>query len=101
MDAVSANSSNNSDHAAIDSRKCFRIPAAHPPIPCRHDVINTGEEKPSKQPIPYGFEAYKVRNTVERCFNKLKHFRRIATRFDRQAVYFLGFLQIAAALIWM
>ena len=29
-----------------------------------------------KQPIPYDFEAYKVRNTVERCFNKLKHFRR-------------------------
>lgn len=54
-----------------------------------------------KKMIPYDFEAYKVRNTVERCFNKLKHFRRIATRFDRQAVYFLGFLQIAAAMLWM
>ena len=54
-----------------------------------------------KRPIPYDFEAYKVRNTVERCFNKLKHFRRIATRFDRQAIHFLGFLQIAAALLWM
>ena len=42
-----------------------------------------------KQPIPYDFEAYKVRNTVERCFNKLKHFRRIATRFDRRATHFL------------
>lgn len=26
-----------------------------------------------KQKIPYDFEAYKVRNTIERCFNKLKH----------------------------
>lgn len=54
-----------------------------------------------KQKIPYDFEAYKVRNTIERCFNKLKHFRRIATRFDRRASYFLGFLHLAAALLWM
>ncbi len=54
-----------------------------------------------KRPIGYDLEAYKMRNTVERCFNKLKHFRRIATRFDRRAAYFLSFLQIAAALLWM
>ncbi len=54
-----------------------------------------------KQPIPYDFEAYKLRNTVERCFNKLKHFRRIATRFDRRAIHFLSFLQIATAITWM
>jgi transposase len=54
-----------------------------------------------KHLIAYDFEAYKVRNTVERCFNKLKHFRRIATRFDRQAAYFLSFLHIAAAMLWM
>lgn len=54
-----------------------------------------------KRLIPYDFEAYKVRNTIERCFNKLKHFRRIATRFDRRAAHFLGFIQIAAAIIWM
>jgi transposase len=54
-----------------------------------------------KQPIPYDFEAYKVRNTIERCFNKLKHFRRIAARFDRRAIHFLSFLQIAAAIRWM
>ena len=54
-----------------------------------------------KRPIPYDFEAYKMRNTVERCFNKLKHFRRIATRFDRQAVNFLSFIHLAAAMLWM
>jgi len=54
-----------------------------------------------KRPIPYDFEAYKVRNTVERCFNKLKHFRRIATRYDRRAIYFLSFLYLAAAMLWM
>jgi transposase len=54
-----------------------------------------------KRIIAYNAEAYKTRNTVERCFNKLKHFRRIATRFDRRAIHFLGFLQIAAAMLWM
>ena len=54
-----------------------------------------------KWPIAYDFEAYKRRNTVERCFNKLKHFRRIATRFDRRAIHFLSFIHLAAAILWM
>ncbi len=54
-----------------------------------------------KKPIPYDFEAYRVRNTIERCLNKLKHFRRIATRFGRRAEDFLGFLQLAASKRWM
>ncbi|WP_156752750.1 transposase, partial [Mesorhizobium sp. WSM3873] len=51
--------------------------------------------------IPYDFEAYKARNLIERCFNKLKHFRRIATRYDRRALYFLSFVQLACAMLWM
>jgi transposase len=39
--------------------------------------------------------------TVERCFNKLKHFRRLAARYDRRAVHVLGFLCLAAAMLWM
>lgn len=54
-----------------------------------------------KRLIPYDFEAYKRRNTVERCFNKLKHFRRIATRYDRRAVHFLAFVHLASAMLWM
>jgi transposase len=54
-----------------------------------------------KVPIPYDVEAYKARNLIERCFNKLKHFRRIATRYDRRAANFLSFILIAAALQWM
>ena len=54
-----------------------------------------------KRLIPYDFQAYKARNLIERCFNKLKHFRRIATRYDRRALNFLSFIQIAAAMIWM
>lgn len=51
--------------------------------------------------IAYDFEAYKQRNLIERCFNKLKHFRRIATRYDRRLVHFASFLQIACAILGM
>ena len=51
--------------------------------------------------IPYDVVAYKLRNRIERFFNKLKHFRRIATRYDRRALYFLAALHLASAMIWM
>jgi transposase len=54
-----------------------------------------------KVPIPHDANLYKHRNRIERCFNKLKHFRRFATRFDRRAAHFLAFIQLACAMIWM
>ena len=54
-----------------------------------------------KEPIACDFRAYKDRNRVERMFNRLKQFRHIATRYDKTAVSFLGFLALAAAKLWM
>ena len=54
-----------------------------------------------KVAIPHDAEAYKHRNCIERCFNRLKHFRRFATRYDRRAIHFLAFVQIAATMIWL
>ena len=54
-----------------------------------------------KEPIACDFRAYKDRNRVERMFNKLIQFRRIATRYDKTAVSFLGFLALAAAKLWL
>jgi transposase len=51
--------------------------------------------------IPHDGEIYKHRNRIERCFNKLKHFRRLATRYDRRTIHFLSFIQLAAVMIWM
>ena len=51
--------------------------------------------------IPHDPTIYKHRNRIERCFNKLKHFRRFATRYDRRALHFLSFVQLAAIMIWM
>lgn len=51
--------------------------------------------------IAYDPEAYRARNCIERCFGKLKHFRRFATRYDRRATHFIGFVHLAAAMIWL
>jgi putative transposase len=49
--------------------------------------------------IPYDREQYKCRQKVERFFNKLKHFRRIATRYDKLSRTFLAFIHLVAT--WM
>lgn len=44
---------------------------------------------------------YRYRNLVERFFNKLKHFRAIATRFEKSDANYLAAVKLAAARIWM
>ena len=44
---------------------------------------------------------YRQRNLVERFFNKLKHFRRIATRYDKTARNFLATVLLAASRLWI
>jgi transposase len=54
-----------------------------------------------KHPFQHDRGRYRLRNRIERCFNRLKHFRRIATRYDRRAAHFLAFIHLAAAILWM
>jgi transposase len=44
---------------------------------------------------------YALRNLVERCFSKLKHSRRLATRYDKTADSYLGFILIASTRLWV
>ena len=44
---------------------------------------------------------YRERHLIECCFNKLKHFRRIFSRFDKRDCSYLGFVQFACALLWL
>ena len=50
---------------------------------------------------PYDENLYADRNKVERFFNHLKAYRRIATRYDKTATSFLAFIHLACALIWL
>jgi transposase len=45
--------------------------------------------------------AYKRRNVVERCFNQLKQYRAIATRYDKTAMSYQAMIDLATLLIWL
>lgn len=51
--------------------------------------------------VPVDGFVYALRNRIERCFNKLKHSRRIATRYDKTSASYLGFALIGAIRIWI
>ena len=54
-----------------------------------------------QQPCAYDKALYRLRNCIERCFARLKPFRRIATRFDRKPSHFLAFLYLASIPLWV
>ena len=45
--------------------------------------------------------AYRERNQVERTINRLKQFRRVATRYEKRGVHYLAVLLIASILLWL
>ncbi|MFT8613565.1 MAG: IS5 family transposase [Gluconobacter oxydans] len=49
-----------------------------------------------RNPASHDRHAYKLRNRIERMFNRLKNWRRVATRYDKTALSFKSFLNIAA-----
>jgi transposase len=44
---------------------------------------------------------YRERNLIERFFSKLKHFRRVATRYDKLAANFLAMIRLASMRLWL
>lgn len=53
-------------------------------------------DKPAFSPF-----LYRYRNLVERFFNKLKHFRAVATRYEKHAANYLALVKLAATRIWL
>jgi putative transposase len=52
-----------------------------------------------KEPRAYDRVVYKERNQVERFMNRLKHYRRVATRYEKTARNFLGFVYVASIMV--
>jgi transposase len=67
-------------------REKIRSASAKPVIPSRRNCRTRG----------YNRQRYKLRNVVERFTNRLKHCRRVATRYDKLAATFLDFVQLAS-----
>ena len=52
------------------------------------------------RPFPFSKRLYKLRWRIESAFNRLKDYRRIATRYDKLARNFLASVCLVAALVW-
>ena len=57
--------------------------------------------KNAKQPHHYDAWRYRERHLIECFIGKIKHFRRVFSRFDKLARRYLGFLQLTSTLIWL
>ena len=57
--------------------------------------------KNAKEPRAYDAWRYRERHLIECFIGKIKHFRRIFSRFDKLASRYLGFLQFVSSLIWL
>jgi transposase len=69
--------------------------------------LNEQETKPvipnrsnRKEPFSYNKRLYRLRWLIEAAFNRLKYFRRIATRYDKLARNYPASVCLAAALVW-
>ena len=51
--------------------------------------------------LPVDGAIYALRNIIERCFNKLKNARRLATRYDKTALSYSAFVHIVSIRLWM
>jgi transposase len=70
-----------------ENRAAIRAQGAEPCIPPR---------KNRKEPEAYDRHLYQERNVIERFFGRIKQYRRVATRFDKKAANYLGFVWLAA-----
>jgi len=74
------------------ARRALRRRGIRPIIPTRKN------QRPNPR---FDRAAYRERNQVERLFNRLKHYRAIATRYDKLAATFLALLTITSLLLWL
>ncbi len=72
-------------------------------IPERRDQQANRARRGSAGGRPPVFDkvAYKRRNVVERCFNRLKQYRAIATRYDKTALSYRGMIDLATLKMWL
>jgi len=54
-----------------------------------------------KTPRDYDRHRYKARNLVERFFNQLKQFRRVATRYEKLASHFAAMVTCRCIILWL
>ena len=64
-------------------------------------LMRNGSARGCSCPPVFDPNWYKKRNTVERCFSKLKQFRAVATRYDKRERMYQGTIDVASISIWL
>jgi transposase len=62
---------------------------------------NIPPKRNRKDPICFSPNLYRARNLIERFFNKIDQYRRVATRYDKLAANYLAFVKLASIRIWL
>lgn len=72
-------------------------------IPERRDqrADRQGKGRMGGRPVWFDRERYRQRSWVERCFGRLKQWRRIATRYDKLEESYLAWVTLGSVLIWL
>jgi len=72
-------------------------------IPEKADQAANRRKKGSRggRPVTHDTVLYRERNTVERCINKIKEWRGLATRYDKTPESYLAGLQLRGAVLWI
>jgi transposase len=70
------------------------------PVPADQQAHRLRRGRQGGRPPAFDRDAYKQRNTVERCINRLKQWRGIATRYEKTATIYLAGLHIAGIFLW-
>jgi transposase len=69
-------------------------------IPERKDQVAQRAGRPGRKPN-FDKELYAARNVVERCVNKLKRWRAVATRYDKRAANYRAAILVASLIMWL
>ena len=81
--------------------KAYSSPTARRRLRRRGIVPVIPTKRDQKRQRRFDREAYRARNRIERLINRLKQFRRIATRYEKRGVNYLAMLTIGMILLWL
>jgi transposase len=90
-------------YSSAANRAYLRRRSIQAVIPVKEDQKKHRRNRGSAGGRPPAFDAarYKERNTVERCFSKLKQFRAVATRYDKRDYMYQATVDVASIRIWL